>query len=65
MKHAIDYYLNNPTVLIDEAAKKFQVYPDSLSLNLRKLGYIIEDRRNIPQFDDHIFDIIDTEEKAY
>lgn len=65
MKHAIDYYLNNPTVLIDEAAKKFQVYPDNLSLNLRKLGYSIEDRKNIPQFDDHIFDVIDTEEKAY
>lgn len=65
MKKAIDYYIANTTMMLEDVSKLFDVYPDNLSKNLRLLGYKITDRRNIPQFNEKIFDRIDTEEKAY
>lgn len=65
IKKAVEYYINNSTVTLEETSKLFGVYPDNLSKNIKDLGYQVTDRARIPQFDETIFDNIDTEEKAY
>lgn len=64
MKSAMDYYIANEDKTLEDVSKTFKVYPDSLSVNLRKIGISIENRIK-PKFNEHVFDVIDTEEKAY
>lgn len=65
IKKAVEYYINNSTVTLEETSKLFGIYPDNLSKNIKDLGFQVTDRARIPQFDETIFDSIDTEEKAY
>lgn len=63
-KDAIEYYINNKNASVKNTASLFSIGEDSLSKILRELGYNPKDRLK-KDFDESIFDIIDTEEKAY
>ena len=52
-------------VSITKISKKFKTDRTRISKILVKNGIIIENFQNKTKFDEHIFDIIDTEEKAY
>lgn len=62
--NAIEYWINHQSELVYSVAKKFNVVGETLMRNLRQLGYSPITQRD-PKFNEHIFDSIDTEEKAY
>lgn len=59
-----DLYLNNKCS-ITQLAKEYKIERHILSRHLKRLGVTIINWQNIAKFDETIFDIIDTEEKAY
>ena len=52
-------------ISLTEMAKREQVDRRTLSRNFKKLGIEVVNKWNRPKFNEHIFDVIDTEEKAY
>lgn len=46
-------------------AKKYKKDAMTISRAIKKAGYEIVNRQNVIKIDEHVFDIIDTEEKAY
>ena len=64
---AIQEYLNNPIELksLTKIGKKYGVKRQTLATELKNIGIEIVNYQNIPRIDEHIFDVIDTEEKAY
>lgn len=65
LKDAIDYYEKHKTATVADVSRLFDIYPDNLAKNISNCGIPITDRQHTPLFNDHIFDTIDTEEKAY
>ena len=65
MKKAIDYYEANPTTTLANVGRIFGVHPDNLSNGIKQCGLQVDDRHHLPLFNENVFDIIDTEEKAY
>ena len=67
LKNAIDEYIlnldNEPS--LTTIAKKYNITRGCLSKNLKDMGYEIINHQNKLRFDNSIFDVIDTEEKAY
>ena len=61
---ALVYWINNQNELVYSIARKFEVNGDSLMRKIKKLGYE-PIKQTDPKFNVHIFDTIDTEEKAY
>ncbi len=64
MHDAMLCYINSDRSLLN-IAKEYNMGDDNLAKNLRLCGVTIEDRQHKPKFNENIFDIIDTEEKAY
>ena len=62
---AIEYYINHQELSLNKIALMFKITPESLSKALKSLGYTIVNKQNIAKFNENIFDVIDTEEKAY
>lgn len=52
-------------VSLCKLSKKFNTTKESLSKQLKELGYEVINKQTAIKFDDSIFDSIDTEEKAY
>ena len=50
---------------LTKLATKYNITRWTLTKKLRELGIEIVNRQNKAKFDEHIFDNIDTEEKAY
>ena len=67
LKLAEDYYINNlnKNISLSTVAKLFKVNRGSLSKRLKDKGYEIINHQKEIKFNEHIFDSIDTEEKAY
>lgn len=66
LKQAVEEYIeniNNPS--ITKIATKYNIDRQCLSKRIKMLGYEVINHQNKVKFDEHIFDIIDTEEKAY
>ena len=57
--------LYNQGFSLTRIAKQFNTSRDTLSAHLRKYGIKIINRQNLTKFDENVFDIINTEEKAY
>lgn len=64
-RKAYEYYKENPKVSITETARKFEISEDVLSKYLKAYGAETNRKWNVYSFNEHIFDNIDTEEKAY
>ena len=66
-KNAVDYYIqninNHPN--LSEICKQFNVDRHTISRCVKFAGYPIIDFQHTSRFDNTVFDIIDTEEKAY
>lgn len=66
-KNAVDYYIqninNHPN--LSEICKQFNVDRHTISRHVKFAGYPIIDFQHTSRFDNTVFDIIDTEEKAY
>lgn len=52
-------------VSLTKIAEQFNTTRHTLSRKLKQLGYDIINQQNISKFNEHVFDTIDTEEKAY
>lgn len=67
LKQAVDEYVtnlnNNPS--LTKIGEKYGIERHSFSRRLKELGYEVINHQNKVKFNEHIFDIIDTEEKAY
>lgn len=67
IKSAVDEYIKNynnkPS--LTQISKKYHVGHKVISDILKSLGYKIINHQNKIKFDEHVFDSIDTEEKAY
>lgn len=67
LKQAVDeYVLNinyNPS--LTKIGEKYGIERHSLSRRLKELGYSVINHQNKVKFNEHIFDVVDTEEKAY
>ena len=69
IKNAVDEYIkiqntgSEPNIWT--LAKKYEVSHTSISSNLKRLSINVVRYPKKTQFDEHVFDIIDTEEKAY
>lgn len=67
VKLAIDEYIENynnkPS--LSKICKKYHVGSFTVSNKLKELGYEIINHQNKIKFNEHVFDSIDTEEKAY
>ena len=63
-KEIIDRYLNE-SVSLTQLGKEYNIDRRTLSSNLKKRGIDIINKQNILKFDETIFDILDSEEKAY
>lgn len=50
---------------IAQLSKKYNIAPSTISNNLKKLNIKIINKQNVIKFDEDVFNIIDTEEKAY
>lgn len=48
-----------------QIGKYFNIADSAISSKLKQLGYDTTNPKRIPKFNEHIFDCIDTEEKAY
>lgn len=65
LKPAIEYYIAN-RISVTKTAKMFQISEETLSTALKQIGINPLDRNvNAVEFNKHIFDVIDSEEKAY
>ena len=62
-KLAFEFQTTN--ISLTEMAKREQIDRRTLSRNFKKLGIEVVNKWNRPKFNEHIFDVIDTEEKAY
>lgn len=65
LKSAIDEYLVGEKPSLTKLSKKYGVSRNTLSKAIKELGYSVENYQNKPEFNEHVFDVIDTEEKAY
>ena len=67
LKLAVEEYLSqyNNQPSITKIATKYKIGKNVLSSRLKQLGYEIINHQNKILFDETIFDVIDTEEKAY
>lgn len=67
LKKAIDEYIENynnkPS--LSKICKKYNIAHKTVSDKLKELGIEVINHQNKIKFDEHIFDSIDTEEKAY
>jgi len=67
LKKAVEEYIqeynNYPSII--KLSKKYKISAKLISDRLKSLGYEIVNHQNKVKFDEHIFDSIDTEEKAY
>lgn len=52
-------------ISLTKIAKQFGTTRDTLSKHLKKAGYKVINHQNETKFNEHVFDSIDTEEKAY
>lgn len=52
-------------ITLTKMSKREGVDRRTLSKHFKELGVIIINKQNDPKFDEHVFDVIDTEEKAY
>ena len=65
VKKASEYYKNNQKMSIRKTAEMFDISEDSFSRALKEYGIDTDRKLNSYSFDEHVFDSIDTEEKAY
>lgn len=65
LKHAVDEYINTEEPSLTQIAEKYQLERHSISRSLKKLGIPVINHQNKLKFNNTVFDIIDTEEKAY
>lgn len=67
LKQAVDEYIanidNNPS--LTKIGGKYGIERHSFSRRLKELGYEVINHQNKTKFNEHIFDVIDTEEKTY
>lgn len=67
LKNAVEEYIanynNNPS--LSKLSKKYKIGSQTISNRLKSLGYEIINHQNKVKFDEHVFDTIDSEEKAY
>lgn len=67
LKQAVDEYVlninNNPS--LTKIGKKYGIERHSFSRRLKELGYEVINHQNKTKFNEYVFDVIDTEEKAY
>ena len=67
LKQAVDEYIvnldNNPS--LTKIGEKYGIERHSFSRRLKELGITVINHQNKTKFNEHIFDVIDTEEKAY
>lgn len=67
LTNAVHEYIENinnkPS--LSKISKKYGTYPQTLSRVLKQNGYSVINYHNRTKFNEHIFDSIDTEEKAY
>ena len=67
LKNAVEEYIatinNKPS--LTKIASKYGIKRQTLSNRLKELGYTIINYQNITKFNEHIFDVINSEEKAY
>ena len=65
LKPAIEYYIANK-ISVTKTARMFNIAEETLSSALKHIGINPLDRNtNATEFNKHIFDVIDSEEKAY
>ena len=64
---AIEEYLNTPQELrsLTKLGEKYGIRRQTISKHLKDLGYEVINYQNRSRLNEHVFDIIDTEEKAY
>lgn len=64
---AIDEYLNTQEELrsLTKLGEKYGIKRQTISKHLKQLGYTVINYQNRSRLNEHVFDIIDTEEKAY
>lgn len=65
VKEASEYYKNNQKTSIRKTAEMFDISEDSFSRALKEYGIDTTRKLNSYSFDEHVFDFIDSEEKAY
>lgn len=65
LKYSLDYYINNKKASLEEVSFLFGIDPEVVSKYLRRIGVEPYKRSLEPSIDVHVFDNIDTEEKAY
>ena len=65
IKEAIDYYISHSDISATKVAKLYNLSPTTLCLCLKKIGHQAINNQNRTKFNEHVFDVIDTEEKAY
>lgn len=64
-KLAIEEYKNTSEPSLKVIAEKYKISKGALSRQLKKLGIEVVNHQNKTKFNENIFDLIDTEEKAY
>lgn len=62
-EQAVEYYLE--TKSIEKTARKYKIRNDYLSQYLKSINIEVKNYQNISKLDEKVFDIINTEEKAY
>ena len=64
---AIEEYINTPEKdrSLTKLEEKYGIRRQTISTHLKKLGYEVVNQQNRCRIDQTVFDIIDTEEKAY
>ena len=63
IKNAVEMYKNGYS--LTKICKKYNMNRVNLSNYLKDNGFNVQNFHNIVKFDEHVFDCIDTEEKAY
>lgn len=64
LKEASEYYLEHD-ISATKVAKMFKFDVQTFCKNLKALNIVVENKQNKTKFNENVFDIIDTEEKAY
>jgi hypothetical protein len=66
LKLAVEEYINSKgTISLTKLATKYKMNRRTISNRLKELNYTIINHQNETKFNENIFDMIDTEEKAY